>query len=142
MLILRIKPGDGESFKVECEKCKRIGHSLDLNDCIQTDCVFCGGTGTRTVEFVGDVEVFRRAHYFSLWNGRDDGIKICGFDLDEVGGKIIHAHRAGTLPKELYQSNTNPDGLREVDVDPDAALPPLQSFRGILKDEEDAPDGR
>jgi hypothetical protein len=76
---------------------------------------------TRQRRLVGRVPGYREGasyqtgeEFVELWN---DGQQIAGgHDLDELIDYLIHRHRSGTLPAELYASDANPDGLREVDA--------------------------
>lgn len=121
-LLLEIERGDCKPFEVECDsegalhdvkpgsrmyphirynKCKRCGNTPDE------------GRGTRTVRLVGKVEIeVDDTHLGSIYNAQ------LGWTTPVIMTEwIIRHHKAGTLPAELYQSETNPDGLHEEDCD-------------------------
>jgi hypothetical protein len=84
-------------------------------------CPKCQGTSKRTVRLVG-LAPCRSGHtdlgfpHKEVYGFDGDGWKVTSTFWDWLGNEVIKAHKAGTLPKSLYQSDTNPHGLREIEV--------------------------
>jgi hypothetical protein len=59
--------------------------------------------------------VQKRGDLVTLVGYKDDGViyNISPNDLCEI---IVDAHKEQILPELLYQSDTNPHGLREIEV--------------------------
>ena len=81
-------------------------------------CPACHGTGKRRVRLVGCVEVKTGAGTIGLWD-LEPPIILEEIDYHKVDfiQDIITAHRDGTLPAELMQSDDRPWGLREEVVE-------------------------
>lgn len=125
-LLLEIERGDHEAFEVECDgymfdvlelplvaKCTNGQYQYPDGTGIfavgHNTCVKCDGTGSRLVHLEGMVEVEDYGGSEFAYRGLYPPLGKHKLVL-----QIVQAHRDGTLPKSLYQSDTNPHGLREV----------------------------
>lgn len=143
-LLLVVK---SEPYDVECEACQIRHEESEMGGIIGAsrpetydpvealENCSCGGTGSRSTRLEGKVGVEFSDSIGGLQWYKIVGTKI-GWSKYVLLEKIIEMHKSGTLPAELYASDDNPEGLKEVPVQSDADLPPLSSFRGILKGED------
>ncbi len=133
------QPGDlrmlvqSDPYEVECKDCSGSGaiqEYIGTEQPGESSCPYCHGTGKRTVTLEGNVRIDEQEYQTSvgspiytifLTDTAPDVWRYQSYETmydarSKAQASIIEAHRAGTLPIELY-SDTNPDGLEEVSDD-------------------------
>ena len=127
-LLLQIEAKDQEPFEVEKQKgCKECfngivykynddGETVDSNQ--PMPCPNC--SGERKVRLEWMVEVYDTGYYRPMWTTKNASIYT--ETKKSFVYAILQAHRAGTLPDELYKYDRdgnvqNEHGLREVPCD-------------------------